>query len=102
VLYQNIQFSMQQVQNIVHSLVAQARQILVQELLMLQMDEHGDVQGEQLPDIDWANTVDNPTEARLGWSFLQDTRNRFESRIKGREWLARRIIETPELSRTYI
>jgi hypothetical protein len=43
---------MQQVHNIVHGLVGQARQVLIEDLLMLKLDEHRDVQGEYLPVID--------------------------------------------------
>lgn len=88
---------MQQLQSIIHGAVAESRRILIEDLLLLQLDEHGDVQGEQLPPIDWANVVDNPTEQKRGWSFLKDVRNQFDNRFSGRDWLARRVIEKPNL-----
>jgi hypothetical protein len=102
IFYQNIQFNMQQVRSMVDGLVAETRRILIEDLLMLRLDEHGEVQGEQLPPIDWANSVDNPTESKIGWSFLHDIRNQFETRIPGRDWLARRVIETPRLSHEFV
>ena len=102
VLYQQIQFNMQQLRSMIHGLVAETRGILIQDLLLLQMDDHGDIQGEALPRIDWVNTVDNPTEQKLGWSFLKDIRNQFESTNPGRDWLAKRVIERPGLHQEFI
>jgi hypothetical protein len=43
---------MRQVESMVYGLVAETRRILIEDLLMLRLDKHGDVQGEQLPAID--------------------------------------------------
>ena len=43
---------MRQVESMVYRLVAETRRILIEDLLMLQLDEHGDIQGEQLLAID--------------------------------------------------
>lgn len=102
ILYQTMQFDMQQVRSMVYGLLSETTRILMTDLLLLELDEHGNVQGEQLPAIDWANSVDNPTESKTGWSFLDDIRNKFETKVTGRDWLAKRVIESPELSREFV
>ena len=42
------------------------------ELFELMIVEDG-----QKPNIDWESMVDNPTESRVGWSFLDDKRTKF-------------------------
>jgi superfamily II DNA helicase RecQ len=101
ILYQNIQFSMQQVRSMVHGLVAEVRTILMQDMLMLQLDAQGDIQGEALPSIDWVSLADNPAEQSMGWSFLKDVRNQFNTTVAGREWVARRVVDGP-LSQEFI
>jgi superfamily II DNA helicase RecQ len=98
ILYQEIQFTMEQIRGMVHGLVAEARQGLITELLMLELDPYGEVKGQRLPPIDWAGMTDNFTEQRVGWSFLQDSRNRFDIEgVSGRKWLARRVMSEPAL-----
>jgi len=51
VLYQNIRFNMEQLRGMMHRLVEETRQDLIQ-LLMLRMNAEGEVKEGQLPPID--------------------------------------------------
>jgi hypothetical protein len=53
----------------VHGLVEEARKELFTNLIM--------VDRPQAPAIDWESMVDNPTESRVGWSFLDDEWTKF-------------------------
>lgn len=98
ILYQEIRFSMEKIRGMVLGLVSEARRQLIGDLLLLELDQHGEVKGQRLAVIDWSNMADNVTEQQLGWSFLKDSRNRFEiDGIDGRKWLARRVVEEEEL-----
>lgn len=100
ILYPPIQFSMQQVQGMAHGLVAETKRQLVRDLLLLQSDDDGEAQEGQLPRIHWPDMVDNPAEQRVGWSFLDDVRNRFE--VDGKTWLAKRVFHERELRERFI
>jgi RecQ family ATP-dependent DNA helicase len=89
ILYQQIRFSMAEVRTMVHGLVREAREVLFKDLMLVDMDSQGQVDSAQVPGIDWDNMVDNPTENRVGWSFLDDERNRFE--VDGKWWLYQRM-----------
>jgi len=43
------------------------------------------------PAIDWESMVDNPSESRVGWSFLDDERTKFA--VDGQWWLYERIFK---------
>jgi hypothetical protein len=103
ILYQEIQFTMEQVRGMVHGLVAETRRGLIEDLLILQLDPYGEVKGQRLPPIDWARIADNFTEQQVGWSFLKDSRNRFDIEgVDRRKWLARRVVSEPELAERFI
>jgi superfamily II DNA helicase RecQ len=103
ILYQEIQFTMEQVRGMVHGLVAETRQRLIRDLLMLELDPYGEVKGQRLPPIDWARMTDNFTEQQVGWSFLKDSRNQFDIEgVDGRKWLARRVVSEPPLAERFI
>jgi hypothetical protein len=70
VLYQDIRFTTEQLRGMVHGLVEETRRDLM-ELMMLKMNAEGEVE-EQLPPIDWERLSDNPSEEKVGWSFLKD------------------------------
>ena len=46
ILYQEIQFTMEQVQGMVHGLVAETHQMLIKDLLILELDPYGEVRGQ--------------------------------------------------------
>ncbi|KFY68109.1 hypothetical protein V496_01286 [Pseudogymnoascus sp. VKM F-4515 (FW-2607)] len=47
------------------------------------------------PPIDWDHIVDNPSESRVGWSFLDDDRSRFA--VDGQWWLYKRMYHEQRL-----
>ena len=93
VLYQGIRFNMEQLRGMVHGLVEETRRDLM-ELMMMEMDTEGEVQG-QLPPIDWERLSDNAGEEKVGWSFLKDVQNKFA--VDGKWWLLKRISHEPRL-----
>ena len=93
VLYQGIRFNMEQLRGMVHGLVEETRRDLM-ELMMMEMDAEGEVQG-QLPPIDWERLSDNASEEKVGWSFLKDVQNKFA--VDGKWWLLKRISHEPRL-----
>src|SRR6187402_3553284 len=87
----------------VHGLVAETRQTLITDLLMLELDPYGEVKGQRLPPTNWARMTDNFTEQQVGWSFLKDSRNRFDIEgVDGRKWLARRVVSESTLATRFI
>ena len=103
-LYGNIQFSMPQLRSMVHGLVETTRRELRQDLLLLDMDDEGNVTEDsaQVPGIDWDHLVDNPAERRVGWSFIEDPRNNALGFNDGRSWLTRRVIEEKPVREAFI
>jgi hypothetical protein len=85
VLYQQIRFNMAEVRAMIHGVISEARAVLYEELMMVDVDSQGQVDVTQVPGIDWDTMVDNPSENRVGWSFLDDERSRFE--VDGKWWL---------------
>jgi hypothetical protein len=65
---------MNDVRTMVHGLVGEAREELFQQLMMVRLSDKGVVDA-QVPAIKWDTIVDQPSEARVGWSFLEDRRN---------------------------
>ena len=78
-LYGHIKFSMAGLRLMIHGLVETTRMELRKELLLLDVDEDGQVAdgATQVPVIEWDSLVDNPAEIRTGWNFFKDKRNRF-------------------------
>jgi hypothetical protein len=98
VLYQQIRFGMSQVRSLVHGLVEEARKELFTELMMV--DRNADGQGQQAPVIGWESMVDNPSESRVGWSFLDDERTKFA--VDGQWWLFERIFKEQKLRQQFM
>ncbi|KFY90217.1 hypothetical protein V500_05234 [Pseudogymnoascus sp. VKM F-4518 (FW-2643)] len=70
VLYHGTRVQMSQLRSMAHGLIGEARDELFGKLMVV-TDEGG------VPSIDWDNTVDQPSETKVGWSFLDDERNKF-------------------------
>jgi superfamily II DNA helicase RecQ len=83
-LYKNVQFNMAQFRGMVHGLMAQTKEIMVEELLF----GGGGREGE-IPDVPWNTIRDDPTNTTPGWSFLDDERTRLP--VDGKSWLFERI-----------
>jgi superfamily II DNA helicase RecQ len=100
ILYQQIRFDMAEVRTMMHGLVREAREVLFKELMFVDVDSKGHVDATQAPGIDWETMVDNPTENRVGWSFLDDERNRFP--VDGKWWLYQRMFTEQRVRQRFI
>jgi uncharacterized C2H2 Zn-finger protein len=104
-LYGNIQFSMPQVRSMVHGMIAGARQHVLSELMLLQVDSEGAVveNTTALPTIDWRKLVDNAAEQQVGWSFMEDPRNHSATSVADpKQWLGQRVVDEKELRRRFV
>lgn len=72
-----LEFNMCQLQITVHSVVANARIILMRDLIMILLDGIRDINEGQVPPVEWDSLRDNIAERKVGWSFLDDVRNTF-------------------------
>ena len=100
ILYQQIRFNMAEVRTMIRGLVGEARDVLYKELIMVDVDSQGQVDATQVPGIDWDTMVDNPSENRVGWSFLDDERSRFE--VDGKWWLYQRMFTEQKVRERFI
>lgn len=96
--YQKKGFTMNQVRDMIHGLVEEARRDLM-ELLMLEMNEEGEVEEGQLPTINWSHLEDDFSEEKVGWSFLDDIRNQWA--VDGRWWLLDRVCQETKLRKEW-
>lgn len=99
-LYSGMRFSIHKFRGMVHGLVAEAREILFRKLLMVEMNEDGEVDARKVPPINWDQLVDNLAETRVGWSFLDDERNQFA--VDGKWWLYDRIFKEQTLREKWL
>lgn len=86
--HRRIDFTMDKLSHMLHTLVDEARGLLAQ---LTAVEKEG-VEG--LPSIEWSELEDDHSEDRVGYSFLHDERNAWLS--KGDEWVLRRILESKE------
>jgi hypothetical protein len=84
----------------VHGLVEEARDVLFTKLMKVDMDAERQVDPQQVPPIHWDSMVDNPSESRVGWSFLDDERNKFN--VDGQWWLYERMYKEQRLRKEFI
>ncbi|KAH7418916.1 hypothetical protein BKA64DRAFT_614191, partial [Cadophora sp. MPI-SDFR-AT-0126] len=75
ILYPHMRFSMTKFRSMVHGLVGEAREELFGKLMMVKMSADQEVDMKQVPPIHWDKMVDQPSETKVGWSFLDDQRN---------------------------
>lgn len=68
---------MNQFRGMIHGLVEEAREGLFEKLMMIRMSTDREADMKQVPPIDWDQMVDQPSETKVGWSFLDDVRNQF-------------------------
>jgi superfamily II DNA helicase RecQ len=93
-LYGNIQFSMPQLRSMIHGMIASARQHILANLMLLQIDSEGSIARDTTacPTIDWGKLVDNAAEQQAGWSFMEDPRNKHATSVEEpKQWLAQRL-----------
>ena len=93
IVYRNIQFTMPELRSMIHHLVAETKQILIQQLLFITDSHH-------VPEIPWSSLRDNPVNQERGWNFVRDERNPWP--VNGRTWLRDRIGEDDGIRRRFI
>jgi hypothetical protein len=67
----------------IHGLVGEAREELFEKLIVVRMGIDREVDMKQVLPIHWDRIVDQPSETRVGWLFLDDERNQF---IACKQW----------------
>ena len=82
---------MSQVRSIVHGLVEEAKKELFKLMIVDDADK---------PAINWESMVDNPSESRVGWSFLDDERTKFA--VDGQWWLYERMFKEQKLREQFM
>lgn len=104
-LYGNIQFSMAQLRSMIHGMMATARHQMLKELMLLQVDSDCAIAATETacPVIDWSRLVDNAAEQQVGWSFIQDPRNKGATSVEDpKHWLSERISDEKRLQQQFV
>jgi len=81
-LYKQLSFTIGDLRGWIHGLVKTLQDLLSSELLLLPS-------ATIAPVVPWATLADDPSEARAGWSFLQDSRTHWP--LQGDQWLISRL-----------
>jgi len=84
----------------VRGVVEEAQEILYSKLMKVDIDAKKQVDPQQVPAIHWDSMVDNPSESRVGWSFLDDERNKFD--VDGEWWMYERMYKEQRLREEFI
>jgi RecQ family ATP-dependent DNA helicase len=100
ILYSNMRFSMNQFRGMVYGLVGEAREVLFKKLMMVRVGVDQEVDMKQVPPIHWDRMVDQPSETRVGWSFLDDERNQFAACKQW--WLYERMYKEPGIQEQFM
>ena len=93
-LYKSAQFNMAQFRGMVHGVIAEARQIMFDELLFC-----GGTKADDVPEVPWNTIRDDPTNTTPGWSFLDDERTRLP--VDGKRWLFERVGQQADVRRRF-
>ncbi|KFY65432.1 hypothetical protein V496_02556, partial [Pseudogymnoascus sp. VKM F-4515 (FW-2607)] len=97
VLYPGTRVQMSQLRSMVHGLIGEARDELFGKLMVV--TDEGET-STSVPSIDWDNTVDQPSETKVGWSFLDDERNKFGAHKEW--WLFERMYQEQALREQFL
>jgi RecQ family ATP-dependent DNA helicase len=100
VLYPKVRFSMSQFRGMIHGLVGEAREELFEKLMIVRVGADQEVDMKQVPPIHWDRMVDQPSETRVGWSFLDDERNQFAACKQW--WLYERVYKEEPLREQFM
>ena len=100
VLYPRIRFGIDQFRGMMFGLVREAREELFEKLMVIKRGRDGEVDGKQVPPINWDKMVDQPSETKVGWSFLDDERNQFAACKQW--WLFERIWKEERLREQFM
>jgi len=99
IVVRKVQFSMDQIRQVVHGLLATTRQRLVEELICM-VPGNGDWHAEDMPRFAMANIVDNPSVMDEGFNFIQDGRNAWP--VDGKRWMGERLFTQPHVRAQFI
>ncbi len=89
-----------QLKLMVQSVVAKVRIELMRDLMMIPLNDVGDINEGQVPSINQLALRDNIAKRRVGWSFLDDVRNPFS--VDGLQWLFKRIFQDRRLKKLFV
>jgi hypothetical protein len=84
----------------VHGLIREACDELFKELMMVEGKFEGSDKGRPVLSIDWENTVDQPSETKVRWSFLDNERNKFT--VYKEWWLFERMYHKQTLQEQFL
>jgi hypothetical protein len=75
---------MLQLWSMVYRIIVSARQQILLDLILLQVDSEGGIAANRTacPAIYWDRLVDNAAEKRFKWSFMEDPRNKHATSMK--------------------
>ena len=68
--------------------------------MMVDVKQEGVETSTPVPPIDWESTVDQPSETKVGWSFLDDERNKFAAHKEW--WLFERMYQEQALRERFL
>jgi superfamily II DNA or RNA helicase len=91
--YKDVSFTMSEFRGMVHQLVLETRRTLVEDLMFSQSVN-------EIPVIPWSALHDDPSNAHVGWSFIDDQRNRFP--VDGPTWLSQRIQQDRRVCQRFV
>lgn len=102
VQYNSTRFTMSKLRGMVHGLVEKTRTRLHRDLLLLNLDPHGQVQkgSTPIPALDLSALRDDPTNITDGWSFLSG--NESVLSVDGADWLHDRVFTESYLRQQFI
>ncbi|TKA60225.1 hypothetical protein B0A55_13169, partial [Friedmanniomyces simplex] len=91
--YRDIRFTMDQLRGMVHQLIHDTRQALLEDILFVS-------KAEEVPVIPWHKLYDDPSNRSMGWSWIQDQRTQLPT--DGQEWLYERIQSREDLQDRFV
>jgi hypothetical protein len=78
----------------IYGMMTSARQQMLLDLMLLQVDGEGGIALNTTAclAIYWDKLVDNAAEQKVGWSFMEDLRNKHVMSVEEpKQWLGRRL-----------
>jgi len=100
-------FRLQDLKSTIQGLCNQARTQLLHEVLLLDVDDHGQPRGEglttttALPELDMNEIIDNPADTYSDkFNFLKDPRNKWS--VDGENWMLDRVMDDSSLAGQFV
>lgn len=91
--YKDIRFTMGQFCGIVHQLIHDTRQAILEDIVFVS-------KAEEVPAIPWHQLYDDPSNRSMGWSWIRDQRTQLPT--DGQEWLYARIQSREDLQDRFV